>query len=220
MNLHDCNAYDKIFPVKLNGKPFFLSQHKNYRIYSIYNNGVYSIYNLHNKTIIINKHDVHIESDKICTLYKITQHKIANESIREYGTYNNICYNDLNSIERDTLIPTNLVSHKNISRKALFNWELACNSQFTSTLIYTETHDKDFIFIDENNGYKYKYNIDNMRLLIPYIINGKITGTFVYKTNSITSVIRYVPTLYVGTNYNTNLESMICESDDSDYNNE
>ena len=222
----DAIGYGKVVPPtysSASGVVFNISKNTAYGLYSTYYAGVWRIYNS-------NKDPVKISSIAYTMtpgeMYENSSQyycrKIADETLRvDDGSYTNMCYRDLSDDERSTLIPKTIITSGNptIHWGTNTDWIPATQSQFKATLVYRETRDKEFHFTDENTLQKYKYNIDCVRSILPKLVNGKISGTFIYKGAGNRN-IRYVPTLMNASSGGDSNGLIICESDDSDYDNE
>lgn len=217
-------GYSKVVPSVYHagsGVGFNISKNANNKLYSTYYNGTYRVYNGDKNPIIltvlgatIQPGDVYTDSSQYYT------RKVADEIVRvDNGSYNNLSYRDLTETEKDTLIPKGIITSgtHSIQWSTASDWIPSTQYQFKTTLVYCETRDKEFHFTDEISGQKYKYNIDCMRMILPHLVNGKVSGTFIYKGAGNRN-IRYVPIPLSSAGGGCDDSGLIiCESDDSDY---
>jgi hypothetical protein len=219
--IYGCNhtsaqCYEKLIPVfTASNTPMLLSFDKKSNLYSIYANTTFAVYNPNSEPFIIENYG-RIDAGA-CVKYIDTQSVlIKNLNITRPRTSNkNVRYKDLSYEEQKTLIPSCVASINRIHTESFYDWVPANDIKLCTTLIYKETHDKEYHMVDKSTSIVYRYNIDSFRLMVPFIIKGRVTGTFIFQPHGARSNITYVPIPVSSVTSDETYHYRICNSDDS-----
>lgn len=197
-----------------------LSTNKSHNLYAIYYDGQLIVNNCSPQALEIDT--LGVVSPGSISIFDTYQTSITNLIVKYPKTsFKDITFAELSYEEQKTMVPSVLSTGYllKLSARAKYEWVPASEVTVTTTLTYKETHDKEYHMVDESVGRVYRYNIDAMRQLIPYLINGKITGNFIYRPcgggksnlNYVLIPLSHQQCKNIDTEY-----MKLCESDDSE----
>jgi len=136
--------------------------------------------------------------------------------LRDAPRPSNVAYKDLTTEESATYIPRDILEpgaiHSIKTTTVYQDWVEAIDHPYIGSLTYVATKDKEIHMVDDN-GVKHQYTMDNFRPMIPYLCNGRISGTFHYKAQGSSRQAKYVLVLATGKQAN---ELEVCDSSSSD----
>ena len=113
--------------------------------------------------------------------------------LRDNANFQQLTLRELTDKELQALIPTDVT--KNIfrfNRTGRLNWMPAKEYTWTGTLTYVDTSGIEAIFVDDANNI-FHYNFEHLKLLLKYLVHGKISGQFIFKYVTAGQFIKYLP---------------------------